>query len=40
MLKRLKALACTAALACLGAAPAVAQGDLVMAVWGGGGANT
>ena len=40
MLKRLKALACTAALACLGAAPAVAQGVLVMAVWGGGGANT
>jgi putative spermidine/putrescine transport system substrate-binding protein len=40
MLKRLKALACTAVFACLGVTPAMAQGDLVMAVWGGGGANT
>lgn len=40
MLKGLKALACATALVCLGAASAAAQNDLVMAVWGGGGANT
>ena len=40
MLRRLKALACATALLFLGAESAGAQNDLVMAVWGGGGANT